>query len=129
MPTRQLTWTPIELSDASLPSVSIKFDVPEEASVPSEVQVRRFETIRNEFPRLWKLAMTALQKRFDEIGEGQQTNADVLSAGIFIPEPEEDEVDSNFYWCIGLNIRNREPWQGWQIDFLGSEVNFVVFHP
>lgn len=77
---------------------------------------------------LWRAAMDGLQNKFNEIGESQQAPDDVLSAGVFIPESNDEENDENFYWCIGLDIRDRKLWEGWEVEFSGYRFASVMFY-
>lgn len=96
MSTEQITWTPIDSPIAALPPVNVKFEVPANVAIPSDIQLRRFEEICKRFPILWRAAMDGLQNKFNEVGEGQQAPDDVLSAGVFIPELDNEENDENF---------------------------------
>ncbi|MBE7157417.1 MAG: hypothetical protein INR62_03095 [Rhodospirillales bacterium] len=125
--TTRIQVEPIASPVTSLPPIAVEFEVPEGMSIPAE-RLRWFASVRAEFPRLWELAMAGLQRHFDDLDDPRRVPDAVLSAGIHLLLPDEPETDDSFHWSLGFEIRDRQPWQGWEANFQGHRFAGIMFY-
>ena len=120
----------VGLGDDPLSPAKVLLETPEGIVAPSQLQIKRLDTIRSNLPSLWKNAMTELQRFFDENTDNRGCARDgIREVAVTIHEPGEDETDEDFFWNIALVVNEDVPEQYWEIHFNGQHFQRVVLYP